>query len=491
MEIVQPIQPKPSVRRWWSGVGLLVLTLVFFGQATVVTAATGINKVLYYQGRLQNAAGDNVADGSYNMIFLIYNASSGGTCQWASKGTCGSPTNLSVTVTDGVFTVPLGDTSAGGGTQNAMGDTLFDDDTRYLEVRIGGETISPRKAIAAAAYAFNALHFNGLTSSQFLRADTAASFSGSTLTFSTDTNFALSGGLNGLSFGTNILSIDAASSRVGIGTTSPENPLHVKLTGTGSDHVVGQFSLDEDALNFGNAGVLIQGNRSGVTQDNTAYLDFGNYDATEGAGTAFVMARIAAGNPTAAGSKGDLSFWTNAGASLTERMRILETGLVGIGDSSPDYTLEVSTASGDSSFALSDPDVAHGVTTYLQTDAFIKIGPVSSTAGGASILGASDAAEAIGLALDGLIGVTDPTDNTPAIKLGAAKSDGLGGVQALAAAETALRVDNYSSTGLLTILGDGKTGIGDTTPDYTLEVSTASGDSSFALSDPDVAHGVT
>lgn len=48
-----------------------------------------------------------------------------------------------------------------------------------------------------------------------------------TWTFSNDTNIALSGGVNGLSFDTDVLSIDATNNRVGIGTTSPSEQLQI------------------------------------------------------------------------------------------------------------------------------------------------------------------------------------------------------------------------------------------------------------------------
>ena len=63
-------------------------------------------------------------------------------------------------------------------------------------------------------------------------------------TFANDTNFTISGGVNGLSFDTSTLSIDADNDRVGIGTTTPETTLEVLgtmsgkslyVTGTGSD----------------------------------------------------------------------------------------------------------------------------------------------------------------------------------------------------------------------------------------------------------------
>jgi hypothetical protein len=50
---------------------------------------------------------------------------------------------------------------------------------------------------------------------------------GGTVTLNVDTNFVLTGGVNGASFNTNTLSIDATNSRVGIGTTAPSGTLEV------------------------------------------------------------------------------------------------------------------------------------------------------------------------------------------------------------------------------------------------------------------------
>jgi len=64
--------------------GLLagVLVLVWFGlrlgEVNQTFAATGINTQLNYQGKLNNADGTSVADGTYSLKFVIYDASSGG-----------------------------------------------------------------------------------------------------------------------------------------------------------------------------------------------------------------------------------------------------------------------------------------------------------------------------------------------------------------------------------------------------------------------------
>lgn len=55
---------------------------------------------------------------------------------------------------------------------------------------------------------------------------TGLTVNSATITLSQDTNFVLSGGVNGVSFDTNTLSIDATNDRVGFGTTAPEGVTH-------------------------------------------------------------------------------------------------------------------------------------------------------------------------------------------------------------------------------------------------------------------------
>src|SRR5262249_40378230 len=53
-------------------------------------------------------------------------------------------------------------------------------------------------------------------------------------TFANDTNFVLSGGVNGLSFDTTTFSVDATNHRIGIGTAAPKTKLEVVGTISGA-----------------------------------------------------------------------------------------------------------------------------------------------------------------------------------------------------------------------------------------------------------------
>lgn len=148
-------------------VGLGVLAIVgwvFHVQTT--QAALDVPQILVYQGRLTDDDRITVDDASYSMKFAIYDASSGGNCLWSAGDTdattstidCSSNTpdgSISVTVTDGIFTVLLGDTSD---SQNALPDTLFDDNaTLFLGVTIASDSeMTPRRRIGSAAFALQA-----------------------------------------------------------------------------------------------------------------------------------------------------------------------------------------------------------------------------------------------------------------------------------------------------------------------------------------------
>jgi hypothetical protein len=103
-------------------------------------SATTIN----YQGRLANSGGAPL-NGNYGMTFALWDAASGGNLVW------GPESHAAVPVSDGLFSVGLGSQTAGGiPTEVWSGDV-------YLEIAVGGETLSPRELIRSVPIAGMAL----------------------------------------------------------------------------------------------------------------------------------------------------------------------------------------------------------------------------------------------------------------------------------------------------------------------------------------------
>lgn len=130
---------------------------------------------------------------------------------------------------------------------------------------------------------------------------------------------------------------------------------------------------------------------------------------------------------------------------------------VGIGTTTPDYTLELSDATAPK-LALSDTGLAHGITTYAQTDSFAMIEQTTDNDGGVRIWGFSDSVGQIPLNIIGAFGSTDPTDTIPAVVLNGAKKSGTA-LTTLADAETLLAIRN-NGTNMVTVLGSGHVNIG-------------------------------
>jgi len=130
--------------------------------ATPALAAAPTN-IISYQGRLLNSNRAPVADASASVLFELYTLASGGSCVWSnSSSTCASATARTVSLTDGLLSENLGDTTAGT-PYAAIGDAIFGDNaTLFLQITVNGETLTPRKQITAAPYALNAQMLDGL-----------------------------------------------------------------------------------------------------------------------------------------------------------------------------------------------------------------------------------------------------------------------------------------------------------------------------------------
>jgi len=123
----------------------------------------------------------------------------------------------------------------------------------------------------------------------------------------------------------------------------------------------------------------------------------------------------------------------------------------------------------DATLDLSDKDVAHGLTTLVTTTSYARFEALSGTTGGLQVTAVSDT-DAQALAIRGVMGSADPTDSTAAVKIIGAKSNGTTGMADLGAAETVFQIANNDDAAAVTVLGDGKVGIGTTAPDTTLKV---------------------
>jgi hypothetical protein len=158
-------------------------------------ALAGIPKLINYQGMLTESDGYTpVADGTYNINFKIYNASSGGDKRWEE-------TQTDVAVTNGLFNVILGGATVGGI------DLDFSEEY-WLDVTVEGEQMGERLRFTSVGYAYRARI-----------ADSA------TVAVSAPTG-------GGWTDDGSVVRLAWAKDSVGIGTTAPEFKLDVHSSGT-------------------------------------------------------------------------------------------------------------------------------------------------------------------------------------------------------------------------------------------------------------------
>ncbi|TAN34268.1 hypothetical protein EPN28_00250, partial [Patescibacteria group bacterium] len=135
--------------------GFLAFSFFVFSFVKNSRAASPPN-IITYQGKLLQS--NYLATTTQNMYFILYDAASGGNALYSASGTVGSPNFVALLPVKGLFTVNLG----GSGTNNLDPELFKNYGTVYLEVRVGADTLSPRKQITAAPYAFNAKYLDGV-----------------------------------------------------------------------------------------------------------------------------------------------------------------------------------------------------------------------------------------------------------------------------------------------------------------------------------------
>ena len=145
----------------------LVLAVAVTTVLPLATPATGdVPQLIPYQGTLSNAGGapiSTIGGPGVQVVIAIFDSAIGGTELYREE-------HANVPVVVGIYNL-----SIGGGTVQAgsFGPSLFEAPSRWLEVRVGGETLSPRQALRSVPYALSsedADTLGGLTSSEVIAA---------------------------------------------------------------------------------------------------------------------------------------------------------------------------------------------------------------------------------------------------------------------------------------------------------------------------------
>jgi len=216
-----------ATRKVVFGLGiLLVLSSVVLVFVPSVAQAD-VPKLINFQGILKDGSGNPVV-GSNNVTFSIYTAPTNGAVLWAE-------TTSVTTNAQGLFTVLLG-------ADNPVPDSVFNDTTRYLGIKVGGDAeMTPRQRLASVGYSFA---FAGWTiqDSNIILAERL----GGSVGIGTDTpteKLEVEGNIKGDTIkadafssasplrlqtsGVTRIYVDDATGRVGIGTTSPTRALEL------------------------------------------------------------------------------------------------------------------------------------------------------------------------------------------------------------------------------------------------------------------------
>lgn len=141
----------------------VVVALLCAVSGLVVPARTraAASPVISYQGKLLDSTGAPVSDGSYSVKFTIYDAASAGSALWTAGGNTANPAAVSVTVTNGLFSVLLGDINQGFNTFDS--DFDWNQASLYLGVTVGSDAeMTPRKRIASVPQAYTSDRLQGM-----------------------------------------------------------------------------------------------------------------------------------------------------------------------------------------------------------------------------------------------------------------------------------------------------------------------------------------
>jgi hypothetical protein len=471
---------------------------------------------LNYQGFLANAVDSSAVTATLEMTFRLFDSETKGAELW-------SETHPTVEVSNGLFHVLLGKI-------DPFPEDLFDGSTRWLQTEVGTEILSPRKPLASVAYSQRsqvAQHADWAGQAEHaIHADTAEHcpsanvwmISGDNVYRETGkvgigtsnplTELDVNGSASATTYygdGSNLTGISgtpdgdwtisgnhmysAVPGSVGVGTSSPENKLHiagdVKATtyyGDGS-HLTGITGTTDNDWTINGDDIYHETGNVGIgTASPTAPLTIQTIPGTDVEfSSSGSNADMVAPVQLNIGTSGIQNLHLMTG--YLTRMCITGTGQVGIGTTSPAYTLDVtgdvnaSTYYGDGSNLTGisgTPDgdwTISGIHMYSAVDGNVGIGTTSPSRkltvdGGNAIIKGDDGWDGSGD--EALLYLGDPNHGIEAVYGEGVRIwtyDGPG---------ADIRFRGHTGTDYMTVkMNTGNVGIGTINPDYKLQVHSA------------------
>ena len=383
----------------------LALSLIGIFFVSSGTSFAAFPEKINYQGKLTDTTGMAVADGDYNMRFVLHTDPEDPTPIWTEERVDGDK----VTVTSGLFSIMLGDVESLAGVD-------FDQQL-YLSVEIGGTgspdwdgEMTPRKGLGAVPAAFvstRALTLSGITADQFFRNDTANSTT-------TATAFLQVAQLGVGAVADFLGQSSAPALRInsdgltGLGTTTPSSRLTLaqatneaggisfggdtsiyrtgagELAINGTLNVLGGFSTDvfmngntlfmeEGDLEFGGAGsISIGGDTVSDFVGTGLYLDSGTLSVDTGS----------LNIPTVgSGPACQVPYYAGSGTTLTATSTICISSLqmVGISSSTPGAKLSVQASGNSTGLSVLVANSSNAETFRLYDNGNILSGRISSS----------------------------------------------------------------------------------------------------------------
>ena len=225
--------------RKFGGTLLLALFITLFSSSLAnifpakAEAAAGVNAQISFQGKVVKSDGTNIADGTYNVQFKIYQdgaSTGGGSNVWTENRLVSAGNGVSVT--SGTFQVNLGSITS-------LSSVDFNQNTLWLSLQVGNTTsctittnfqsncggdgeMSPFIRFTSTPYALNADKLDGLDSSALVQLNPSGQQTGSV---DISGNVKTGGNL----IGTNAAATNYLLGALGLGTTNPQTTAALTL----------------------------------------------------------------------------------------------------------------------------------------------------------------------------------------------------------------------------------------------------------------------